>query len=250
MDDRLRTPIMTALKQALAQPGEQRLFRSGKLAGLFASRSGANGDAAALAVREGWLETVRTEVKGKVRIEWVKLSPRGVEFLHANESPVAALRELQTALQTTREGVPVWLAQMDARWEGFTQQVWEEMEKLVNRLDALSARVEEALRRANAIGTDLPAGVAATVPWANRALDYLDQRKNGDAKTMCPLPELFVAVRMQHPEISLIDFQDGLRRLHDHHALELAPFGESAETLPEPEYALVDGARVLYYAVR
>ncbi|HLW67353.1 MAG TPA: hypothetical protein VKS79_18710 [Gemmataceae bacterium] len=250
MDDRIRDHIVTALKQALTQPSAQRLHKSGKLAGLFSGRSGAAGEAATLAMREGWLDVVRTETKGKLRIEWVKITPKGVEFLHASESPVAVLRELQTALQTTREGVPVWLAQLDQRWEGFTQQVWEEMDKLTQRLDALSTRVEEALRRSGTIGPNVPPNVAAKVLWAEAALTYLDERKESGSPEACPLPELFAAVRMHHPKLELMEFHDGVRRLHDHRVLLLTPFGDSTENLPEPEYALIDGAKVLYFAQR
>jgi hypothetical protein len=250
MDDRIREIIASALKQALAQPGAQRLHKSGKLAGLFAGRSGAVGEAATLAMREGWLEVVRTETKGKVRIEWVKVTPKGVEFLHANESPVAVLRELQTALQTTREGVPVWLAQLDQRWDSFTQQVWEEMEQLTQRLDSLSARVEEALRRSGNIGPNVPPSVAAKVLWAEAALTYLDQRKESGSPEACPLPELFAAVRLHHPKLGLIEFHDGVRRLHDHRVLQLTPFSDSVDDLPEPEYALIDGTKVLYFVQR
>jgi len=250
MEARLRNVILAALKKSLAEPGEQRLHRSGKLAGLFAGRGGVAGEAASLAMREGLLDVVRTETKAKVRIEWVKITPKGVEFLHSNDSPIAALRELQTALQTTREGVPVWLAQLDVHWEGFTQQVWEELDKLTQRLDALSARVEEALRRASAIGPNLPPSVSASVLWAESALNYLDQRKESGAAEACPLPELFAAVRANHPKLELVDFHDGMRRLHDHRILELSPFDDAAEMLPEPEYALVDGAKVLYFVRR
>ena len=250
MEERLRPIIVTALKQALAEPREQRLHKSGKLAGLFPGRSGAAGEAAMLAMREGWLDVIRTEAKGKVRIEWVKITPKGVEFLHANDSPVAALREMQTALQTTREGVPVWLAQLDLRWESFTQQVWEEMDKITQRLESLSARVEEALRRSGSIGPSVPANVATKVLWAEAALTYLDQRKESGSPEACPLPELFAAVRTQHPKLELLEFHDGMRRLHDHRILQLTPFSDSAEELPEPEYALIDGTTVLYFAQR
>jgi DNA-binding PadR family transcriptional regulator len=201
-------------------------------------------------MREGWLEVVRTDTKGKARVDWVKITPKGVEFLHANESPIAALRDLQTALQTTREGVPVWLAQLDVRWEGFTQQVWEEMDKLIQRLDALSLRVEEALRRAGAIGPNVPPNVAASVLWAEVAVTYLDRRKENGVPEACPLPELFAAVRMHHPKLELIEFHDGVRCLHDHRVVELTAFNDSATNLPQPEYALIDGARVLYFVSR
>ena len=102
--------LIEALKQALAASAEQRLFRSGKLAGLFPGRSGVYAEASAQALRDGLLEVVRTETKGKTTVDWVRLTPRGVDYLHEHESPIRVLRELQTALQTTRSGVPVWLA--------------------------------------------------------------------------------------------------------------------------------------------
>src|SRR6266480_3622140 len=81
--DKVEFALLQALKQALAEPGEQRLFRSGKLPGLFPSRTGANAMAASGAVSEGLLEVVRTEEKGKLTVEWVRLTPAGVSFLHA-----------------------------------------------------------------------------------------------------------------------------------------------------------------------
>src|SRR5262249_31165129 len=75
--DRVEDTLIAALKAALAEPGEQRLYRSGKLPGLFATRSGANAEAAGRALRDGLLEVVRTETKGKLSVEWVRLTPAG-----------------------------------------------------------------------------------------------------------------------------------------------------------------------------
>ena len=250
MSDKLTEHVLAALKQALIEPGEHRLYRSGKLAGLFASRSGAGGDAAAQAVREGLLEVVRTESKGKATIEWVKLTPAGVEFVHAHESPVAALRELQQALKTTQAGVPLWLGLMQQEWQSFSVQMLQQMKQMLQRLDALGERVEEALRRVDALGPELPANIGQTVPWAGEAVSYLEKRKQSGAGGACPLPELFAAVRRGKPELTLGEFQTGLRRLAEHKALRLLSFEGKANELPHPECALLDGAKVLYYAGR
>src|SRR5438093_8062267 len=109
--DRVEFAVLQALKQALAEPAEQRLYRSGKLPGLFPSRSGASAEAAGRALREGLLEVARTETKGKTAIEWVRITPRGVDFVHDHESPVRVLEELHDTLQLTREGMPVWVLQ-------------------------------------------------------------------------------------------------------------------------------------------
>ncbi len=62
--------LVEALHQALARGDEQRLYKSGKLEGLFPRRTGAAGDAAALALRDGLLEPLRTETKGKTTIRY------------------------------------------------------------------------------------------------------------------------------------------------------------------------------------
>src|SRR5437867_5078686 len=111
-NDRLTEALVQALKQALAEPGEQRLFRSGKLPGLFAGRAGFNAEAAAQALRDGLLEVTRTETKGKTTTEYVRVTPKGVEFLHVHESPLQALDDLRAALQMTQDGLPAWMGEL------------------------------------------------------------------------------------------------------------------------------------------
>ena len=250
MAGKLEETLIEALKQALAGPGEQRLFKSGKLPGLFAGRAGVNGDAAALALREGMLELVRTETRGKTTAEWVKLTPRGVAFLHDNESPVRVLRELRDVLQANRDGLPGWLAEARGHLQALEARLAEDAQRWANRLDALSQRVEEALRRSSAPGPQLSDGMAAAVPWGLDALTYLFRRQAGGGPSDCPLPELFRAVSQQHPGLTVKDFHDGLRRLHDRGALRLVPFPQPAGELPEPEFALLDGASVYYSVTR
>jgi hypothetical protein len=248
--DKLREPLVAALKQALAEPGEQRLYRSGKLSGLFPGRTGASGEAAATALRDGLFELVRRETKGKAEVEWVKLTPKGVEYLHAHESPRAVLEELHATLQVTQAGVPAWLETMQSDLHALNAKLTEDAAKILHRLDALSRRVEEALRRADAAGPAVEDGVSLAVPWAVDALAYLDRRRASGAAGDCPLPELFAALHDRHPGLSLTDYHLGLRRLSDYRALKLLPFVGGAGQLPEPEYALPDGAAFLYYAAR
>jgi hypothetical protein len=248
-DGRVADALVEALKQALAEPGEQRLFRSGKLTGLFPGRGGVAAQAAAEALRRGLLEVVRTEQRGKTSVEWVRLTPIGVDYLHAHESPRAVLAELRTALATNRAGLPLWLEGLRLDLDGFLGRLTEEVRQVQQRLDALDRRVEAALRRLDAAGPVVSDGVIALVPWAVDALTYLDRRNTAGAGD-CPLPELFAALHARHPRLSMIAFHDGLRRLSDSGALTLAPFAGPPDALAEPEYALPDGARFLYYASR
>jgi hypothetical protein len=49
--DKITEALLLALKLALGGPAEQRLYKSGKLEGLFPGRAGANSEAAARALR-------------------------------------------------------------------------------------------------------------------------------------------------------------------------------------------------------
>ncbi|HTU89840.1 MAG TPA: hypothetical protein VMF69_07075 [Gemmataceae bacterium] len=247
--------LVEALRRALAEPGEQRLYKSGKLSGLFPSRNGVHGAAAAQALRDGLLEVVRTETKGKTAIDWVRLTPRGVEFLHERESPLYALHELRSTLQLNQQAVPAWLGEMSGALQAMDERLAADARKWLERLDALARRVEEALRRLEQSAPLLPPEIAESHPWAIDALNYLDRRRlaagpaaNGEASP-CPLPELFAAVIRHHPELSMRVYHEGLRRLHERRLVQLQPAASLAD-LPQPEYALLEGAAVFYYVAR
>ena len=250
MADRLTETLLDALKSALAVPGEERLFRAGKLTGLFPGRIGVCAEAAAKALRDGLLEITRTETKGKSVIEWAKLTPRGVEFLHDHESPVRALHELRDVLRATEANLPAWVAEMRATLTAQSDRLAEESRRFQARLDALSQRVEQALRRLETKGPSLPPAITAEAPWASDALSYLDHRRQTGANGHCPLPELFAALAANYSELSIGTFHDGLRRLQRERVLRLTPFAGAPNELPQPEYAILDGANVLYYASR
>jgi len=246
--DKATEVLLEALKQALAEPGEQRLYRSGKLDGLFASRSSASGEAASRAVRDGLLEVIRTEVKGKTTTEWVRLTPRGVDFLHEHESPLRALQDLRAVLQANREGMPVWLVDVQGQLQALSRQLAQEVQRWSHRLDALSQQVEQALARLEEVAA--PPNGRVGVTWGTEALAYLDRRRASGAPGDCPLPELFAALRERGVELSIAAFHDGLRHLHEGKGLHLAPFTGSLSDLPEPEYALPEGTTMWYYAGR
>jgi hypothetical protein len=227
--------LLAALKTALASPGEHRLFRSGKLAGLFPSRAGLSAEAALIALQEGLLETVRTETRGRIVIEWVRATPRAVQFIHHHDSPQSVLQELKDLLATTQAGIPVWMAEAKQEVATLSSRFEERAAALLTQLKDLTARVEAALRRAETCGIRLGEPMSRLVPWASEALEYVDRRTTFAGGGDCPLPELFQALRTRYPHLTLPEFHDGLRRLHDVRALRLIPTGD----LNEPEFAIV-----------
>ncbi len=244
--DRVTQTLVEALRRAL-ETGEQRLYRAGKLEGLFPARTGASASAAALALGQGLLERSRLETRGRTEIEWVRITPRGIEFLHQHESPVHALHELRSALRANQDAVPLWLDDMRAALRALEKQLGADAGRWLERLAALENRVSETLRRLEAAGPLLPDEVARDHPWAVDALNYLDHRRTAGATTPCALPELFDAVKDHHPALGLTAFHDGLRQLHRRKALLLSP---PDGQMSHPEFALLDEARVYYLAVR
>lgn len=239
--------ILDALKMALATPGDHRLFRSGKLPGLFPSKAGASADAALAALADGLLETTRTEAKRRHVVEWVRATPRGVAFVHDRDSPKAVLRELRDLIGTTRAGVPAWMDDARRQIADAAERFERQGQALLARLDDLTARVDAALRRADAGGPGVPDSVAKLVPWALGALAYLDRRRETGAAGPAPIAELFTAVREAHPDLTVPEFHDGLRRLHDVRALRLKSLGGD---VPDPEFAVVVGAEVCGHVER
>lgn len=248
--EKVRAALLDALRAALATDTETLLFRSGKLPGLFPMRTAIANAAADLARSEQLLDVVRREEKGRLVLEWVRISPAGVEYLYRHESPRAVLGELRDALAVSRTGVPVWLDEVRQELTTIGAKLATEVELLTRKLDGLAKRVDDALRRADAAGPGWPEGVADAVPWSVAALAYLDKRRESGLSGHCPLPELFSAVRRREPGLSLVDYHEGLKTLAAYKAVLLLPFDGPAYALPEPEYALPEGEGFLYYAAR
>src|SRR5437016_5580193 len=130
-NDKPSIALLDALKQGLAEQGEQRLYKSGKLPGLFPSRAGVHAEAAARALQDGLLEVVRTETKGKSVVEWVRVSSKGVDFLAHHESPVRAMDELRAALAVSREGIPEWVGQIRRSLQDLSARLTTEVQSVM-----------------------------------------------------------------------------------------------------------------------
>lgn len=244
-NEKRREILLDALKAALADSAEHRLFRSGRLTGLFPSKLGDAGEAARQALAAGLLEHVRTDVRGKFIFEWVRATPRAVEFVAEHDSPKAILRELRDVLGETKNGVPLWMDQSRAELRTLAGLFEQRSSAILKRLESLAERVEVTLRRAEAMPPRPVAG-QSVAPWVDRAMAYLDQRLQGGLGP-CSLGELFHAVRESFPDVAVPPFHDGIKRLAELGAVSLsAGEGEPAE----PEFVLVHDGRLMQFVSR
>lgn len=242
--DKTTEILIEALRTGSRDGGDVRLFRAGKLPGLFPARTTLHAEIAAQALRDGLLETVRSDVKGKTTTEWVRVTQAGVDFLLQQESPLRVLHELRSLLAVSESALPGFLADLQKRIATFQEQVVREVVQMQEQLGRFSARLDAALKR---VEVHVPEGAAGALPWDDAALAYLQQRQSGGLGARCPLPELFAAIQDKEPELTMYDFHSGLRRLHDRGVIGLFA-GDGSDALPEPEYALLDGPHVYYFA--
>src|SRR5262249_53596290 len=63
----------------------------------------------------------------------------------------------------------------------------------------------------------------------------------------CPLPDLYHKLESTEP-VSIGQFHDALRQLHDDHQIYLHPWTGPLYAIPEPAFALMVGHEVAYYA--
>src|SRR5262249_61688491 len=121
--------------------------------------------------------------------------------------------ELRGTLHTTEEGVRGWGTETRRGLAELSERVTSEVEAIGRRLEALSQRAAEAIRRSQSVTPKLPDGAAGGLPWADNLFNYLERRRAGGVAEACPLPELFNQVRVHEPELTLRDFHSRLRPL-------------------------------------
>jgi hypothetical protein len=149
---------------------------------------------------------------------------------------------LKQVLDATRAGVPAWMEEAKAEAAALSAKFEERAAAILAKLNELSASVESALRRAETGGTGVAEPVSRVVPWAIEALEYLDRRATTGASGDCAMPELFHAVRVKFPDLTLPEFHDGLRRLHDVRAVRLS----ATDEMDQPEYAMLAAGKLVY----
>jgi hypothetical protein len=238
--DATQSLLLDALRAAAGHDGEIRLYRSGKLPGLFAARTTAHAEAAAHGLRDGLIEVVRSETRGKTVAEFVRVTPKGLDIVVKNESPARAMDELRDVLATNGQNLPGLVAEIRRELEALTRHSVDEVTRIGKRLDRLAEQVEAALRKAET------QRLAAPVAWGPAALEYLDGHRKVTGQGGCPLPKLFAALLEYQHDLGIKEFHAGLRGMQQHGLLRLLPY-DAADGPPQPEYALPDGEALLYY---
>jgi hypothetical protein len=231
--------VLDALTRAVADPDGVPLHGSKSAPGLFPASPAAR-QAAQRCKDEGLVRVVTTQARGKTVQEICAITEKGLTYLLSQVNPRQVLEDLVRAVESRQAQVGELVASARQTQAGF------------EALRAVAERVLQQVQQRRE-PAPLPCDKAAasgngTPPWTAAALAELARWQAAGASEDYPLPALFRAVRQGGPALSIGQFHDGLRRLHDQGQIYLHPWTGPLYEIPEPPYALLIGHEIAYYA--
>lgn len=237
MPDLSSPVVLDALTRAVAGPDGLPLYASKAVGGLFTATASAR-KAAQQCKDEGWLRVVRTESRGKSSHEVCALTEKGLAYLLDQVDTRPILQELVRAIEERQ----AQLAELIDR----TQQAQA-------GIDVLKSVAEQTLQRLQPPRLNAPAPTS-NGHGGNHAdasaviLAALTRWQTSRAMEDCPLVDLYQQAREEIPALTIGQFHDALRGLHEQQRIYLHPWTGPLYELPEPAFALLAGHEVAYYA--
>ena len=233
MADKSTQLVLDALTRAVADPAGTLLHGSKAAPGLF-TRTAPAKQAAQRCKDEGYLHVLRTETKGKTAQEVCAITEKGLAFLLAQVSPKRVLEDFIRTLEARK---------------GQIDQLLDTTRGIQANLDALKAAAEKVLAHVTA-----PAPVNrgpsqnGSEDWLSTVIARLIQWHKSGQPEDCALPELYQRAKQAAPHLTVGEFHDGIRKLHEEERIYLHPWTGPLHELPQPVFALLIGHEIAYYA--
>jgi hypothetical protein len=220
--------VLDALSRAVAEPNGLPLYGSKTNPGLFVATSAAR-FAAQRCIDDALVRVLRSEQRGKATQDICAITDKGLQYLLSQVSPRQVLEDLVRAVEARQ-------AQLHELVDATRQSQAS--------LEALRSVAQQVLQR-------LPEGQSpapARSDWQAAALEHLERWQSAGASEDCSLPELYRDLRQTHPTLTIGQYHDGLRQLHDQAKIYLHPWTGPLCDLPHPALALLVGHVIAYYA--
>jgi hypothetical protein len=254
-EEKVQEQLLEALRQAV-DGAPHRLQGAGKNAGLFPS--GKAGEKVIERARAGgFLKEVPSPEPpaGKSKAKppvYVVLTDRGRQFLLDQESPLRLLgglreqleaqgtalaegvRDAQTQLSSCRESVHQLEKKLDAQFDHYQQTV-----------QVLRAALDRISHQPAAPALPLPGG--STTGWLDEVVPFVTAQKRLNSFDRPNLKRVYEHLKQTHPALTLGEFHEGLRTLHQQRRIRLDPYTQALATLQDPLHALYLDREVKYY---
>lgn len=217
--------LVAALRRLALEPEPIRLYATAKSVGLFQTRA-----ARSRRLVEQLVANKFVQIEGNdEKTQTVRITEEGRTCLLESENPWILLEDLLRATE----------AQCDLlrKWENFWVRQRDTLEQQCLGIRRVLQRVEEQRAAEQFVDGAL---VNAVEEWmANPAL--------AERPADPTLSELFEAMKVRRPELTIGQLHDVLRILQADGRLCLRPWTGPLYQLPEPGAALLIGHEVLYY---
>jgi hypothetical protein len=266
--DKSTSLVLTALSRAAAAAQPIAVHGTRKAPGLFPATA-AGKKAAQQCLDEGLLsatpeQPAQPDMAGGAVTATKKqagavctITDKGLAYLLAQLSPQQVLEQFVQELGQRR--------QVLAEWAAAAQRLHAANDTLQAHVAAVLARFPSPERAAGAAGglkalfrefladsLPVPAPSPGERQPTERALEgrllgQLQKWRASDAPEDCPLPQLYRQAAGD-PPVTIGQFHDALRRLHERSQIYLHPWTGPLYEIPEPPFALMVGHEIAYYA--
>jgi hypothetical protein len=231
--DKFTPLILEALSRVAADTEGVPLHGGKNVPGLF-STSPAGKQAAQRSKEEGLLRVVRTETKARTVTEFCAITEKGLAYLLDQVNPKRVVEEFVRALENRQTQISDLL---DAA---------RDMENSLASLKLIAERVLQRVERPTAVGP-VPCS-NGNEAWPGEVVAHLARWHESGAPEDCTLPTLYSHATQIAPHLTIGQFHDGLRKLHQEQQIYLHPWSGPLHELPEPALALLTGHEIAYYA--
>jgi hypothetical protein len=250
---------LEALTAMVADPAPRVLHGSSKQPGVFPGASAALKAAARLCLDNGWLEpTGQFAGTGKSRKDLYRLTVAGLQAVTARGDPRAVLEGLGQRLDKLQQAyaeLPAKIAEFSHEVAGLQHTVQQSVVELRTALDQTIERLQppsldqmqHALQQSAASAPTTEPASGLPVDWTEEVVRLVGEQKQRHLFQRLTLPQLFTQIQAKIPQLTLGDFHDGLRRLHDQGRIRLGPYTQALPTLDDTRVALYLDREVKYY---
>lgn len=238
MADQSTRLILDALSRAVAQPAGLPLFAAKTSPGLFPATSKAR--QAAQRCRDDGLIQVAASPR-----ELTTITDKGLNWLLSQSSPRQVLEDFVRVLEEKQSQAAELVAaakQMAASLDSLRDAV-ERLGPMLAPANGQIHHVHNADRNGS-VGQDQSGKSQAILTDIRDHLEHWYAQSHRD----CPLPDLYRRLAELHANLTVGEFHDALRLLHDEHQVYLHPWTGPLYDLPEPPFALLIGHEIAYYA--
>jgi hypothetical protein len=257
---------LDALARLLADPAPKILYGSKSVAGVFKGGSAAEKAAARLCLDNSWLEpSGQFAGKGKTRKELYRLTREGLQAVLARQDPTKLLSELNQRLADLDAQCPHIVQAVEKNLHHALEQIKNAFQEALQPLAGLKDLGEikkhlgQILDKVKPVPVEellakLPPAAPRTGPpsenqadWGNAVVHMVAEQEQRNRFQRLTLSQVFKQLRASHPNLTLGQFHDGLRRLHEEHRIRLGPYTQALATLDDPANALYLDREVKYY---